>query len=84
MILYTLRCERDHTFESWFQSSSAYESQVKRKLVSCPVCDSVKVEKAIMAPRIVGKKRRERAEPVRPRPRKRRPPPKHRPRDRPR
>jgi hypothetical protein len=64
MILYTLRCEHDHTFESWFQSSSAYESQVKRKLVSCPVCDSVKVEKAIMAPRIVGKKRRERAEPV--------------------
>ena len=64
MIRYSLRCERDHTFESWFQDSSAYESQVKRKLVSCPVCDSVKVEKAIMAPRIVGKKGRERAEPV--------------------
>jgi hypothetical protein len=63
MIRYSLRCERDHTFESWFQDSSAYDSQVKRKLVSCPVCDSVKVEKAIMAPRIVGKKARERAEP---------------------
>jgi hypothetical protein len=62
MIRYSLRCERDHTFESWFQDSSAYESQVKRKLVSCPVCDSVKVEKAIMAPRIVGKKGRESAE----------------------
>jgi len=59
MIRYSLRCERDHTFESWFQDSSAYESQVRRKLVSCPVCDSVKVEKAIMAPRIVGKKGRE-------------------------
>jgi len=58
MIRYALRCDRDHTFESWFQSSSAYESQVRRKLVSCPVCDSVKVEKAIMAPRIVGKKGR--------------------------
>ena len=46
MIRYALRCDRDHTFESWFQSSSAYESQVRRKLVSCPVCDSVKVEKA--------------------------------------
>jgi hypothetical protein len=66
MIRYSLRCERDHTFESWFQDSSAYESQVKRKLVSCPVCDSVKIEKAIMAPRIVGKKGRERAEPVAP------------------
>jgi len=63
MIRYALRCERDHTFESWFQDSSAYESQVRRKLVSCPVCDSVKVEKAIMAPRIVGKKGRERTEP---------------------
>jgi hypothetical protein len=63
MIRYSLRCERDHTFESWFQDSSAYDSQVKRKLVSCPVCDSVKVEKAIMAPRIVGKKGRERTEP---------------------
>ena len=66
MIRYSLRCERDHTFESWFQDSSAYESQVKRKLVSCPVCDSVTVEKAIMAPRIVGKKGRERAVQVSP------------------
>jgi len=64
MIRYTLRCEREHTFESWFQDSAAYDSQAKRKLVSCPVCDSVKIEKAIMAPRIVGKKGRERAEPT--------------------
>ena len=65
MIRYSLRCEQDHSFESWFQSSSAYDSQVKRKLVSCPVCGSAKVEKAIMAPRIVGKKGRGKApEPV--------------------
>jgi hypothetical protein len=56
MIRYTLRCERDHTFESWFQSSSAYETQVKRKLVGCPVCNSQKIEKAIMAPRVIGKR----------------------------
>jgi len=61
MIRYNLRCERDHTFESWFQSSAAYESQEKRKLVSCPVCGSVKVERAIMAPRIVSKKGRDKA-----------------------
>ncbi|MGJ4999595.1 DUF1178 family protein [Bradyrhizobium sp. HKCCYLS3077] len=59
MIRYALRCERDHTFESWFQSSSAYDSQVKRKLVECPTCGSTKIEKAIMAPRIVSKKGRE-------------------------
>jgi hypothetical protein len=64
MIRYALRCERDHNFESWFQDSAAFDQQVKRKLVSCPVCESVSVEKAIMAPRIVGKKGRERAEPA--------------------
>ena len=59
MIRYALRCERDHTFESWFQDSAAFDTQVKRKLVDCPVCGSVKIEKAIMAPQIVSKKRRE-------------------------
>ena len=64
MIRYSLRCECDHTFESWFQSSSAFDSQVKRKLVACPVCGSAKVEKAIMAPQIVSKKGRESAVPA--------------------
>jgi hypothetical protein len=63
MIRYNLRCERGHAFESWFQSSSAYESQEKRKLVNCPACGSAKVERAIMAPQIVGKKTRDSAEP---------------------
>ena len=61
MIRYSLRCEQSHAFESWFQSSSAYDQQVKRKLVTCPVCGSAKVEKAIMAPRIVSKKGRDKA-----------------------
>ena len=56
MIRYSLRCEAGHEFESWFQDSAAYDKQVKRKLVACPVCDSVKVEKAIMAPRIARKR----------------------------
>jgi hypothetical protein len=63
MIRYNLRCDRGHAFESWFQDSSAYESQEKRKLVSCPACGSVKVERAIMAPQIVSKKRRDSAAP---------------------
>jgi len=46
MIRYSLHCERGHAFESWFQSSSAYEAQEKRKLVNCPVCGSAKVETA--------------------------------------
>jgi len=64
MIRYSLRCERGHAFESWFQSSSAYEAQEKRKLVNCPVCGSPKVERAIMAPQIVSKKGRESAVPA--------------------
>lgn len=64
MILYALRCDKGHGFESWFPSSSAYDSQVKRKLVSCPQCGSVKVDKAIMAPQIARKGRTRSAEPV--------------------
>ena len=59
MIHYNLRCKKGHAFESWFQSSSAYESQEKRKLVSCPLCGATDVERAIMAPRIARKKGRE-------------------------
>jgi hypothetical protein len=50
MILYTLVCDNKHSFESWFANSAAYDKQVARGLVSCPVCNSAKVEKAIMAP----------------------------------
>jgi hypothetical protein len=64
MIRYSLRCERGHGFESWFQSSSTYDSQVKRKLVTCPACGSAKVEKAIMAPQIASKRGRDSAAPA--------------------
>ena len=52
MIRYSLVCERQHDFESWFASSAAYDKQVKRGLVGCPICGSSKVDKAIMAPRL--------------------------------
>jgi hypothetical protein len=52
VILYTLACDQQHTFESWFQNSAAYDKQRKRGLVTCPVCNSGKVDKAIMAPRL--------------------------------
>ena len=52
MIRYTLSCERGHEFESWFANSAAYDKQAKRGLVTCPLCNSAKVEKAIMAPRL--------------------------------
>jgi hypothetical protein len=61
MIHYNLRCKEGHAFESWFQSSSAYEQQERRKQVECPVCGSSDVERAIMAPQIVTKKGRDAA-----------------------
>lgn len=52
MIRYTLACESGHSFESWFPSGNAYDEQAARGLVSCPICDSRKVAKALMAPAV--------------------------------
>lgn len=64
MIRYTLRCTRDHRFESWFASSNACDQQIKRHLIECPQCGSTDVEKAIMAPRIAGKRKAAKAPPA--------------------
>ena len=58
MIRYALVCGNGHTFESWFQSSAAYDKQAKRSLLSCPVCGVSKVDKAIMAPKLSGTSKR--------------------------
>jgi hypothetical protein len=59
MIRYALTCEKGHEFESWFQDSAAFDKQAKRGLVTCPHCGSAKVEKAIMAPRLIGARKHE-------------------------
>jgi hypothetical protein len=61
MIKYALACDQGHAFESWFQNSAAYDKQLKRKLVTCPVCGSPKVEKALMAPQLSGTRKRGKA-----------------------
>ena len=50
MIRYNLVCEAGHGFESWFPSSDSYDAQVARGLVTCPVCETAAVSKALMAP----------------------------------
>jgi hypothetical protein len=57
MIRYALGCAEGHEFESWFPDSAAYETQRADGLVACPQCGSTMVEKAIMAPAVVGEKR---------------------------
>ena len=55
MILYTLGCDNGHRFESWFGNSTGYDEQVASGHVSCPVCGSASIEKAIMAPALVSR-----------------------------
>jgi hypothetical protein len=52
MIQYALKCEDGHSFDSWFQSASAFETLQKSGHLSCAVCGSAKVKKAVMAPRV--------------------------------
>ena len=53
MIRYKLICDKNHGFESWFKNMDAFEAQVSRGFVTCPVCGTDKVQKAIMAPSVV-------------------------------
>jgi len=52
MIQYSLKCENDHSFDSWFASADAYDKLADNGMVSCAICGSTKVSKAIMAPRV--------------------------------
>ncbi|MDP3285495.1 MAG: DUF1178 family protein [Desulfobacterales bacterium] len=45
MIAFDLRCANGHIFEGWFEDSRAFESQKKKKLISCPVCNDTSVFK---------------------------------------
>lgn len=55
MIQYSLSCENDHKFEAWFKNASAYDEQAARGVVTCPICASATVSKALMAPAITRK-----------------------------
>ena len=55
MIVFDLKCGGGHVFEAWFGSSAAYEDQRGAGQVRCPLCDSVDIAKALMAPAIGGK-----------------------------
>ncbi|MES2667515.1 MAG: DUF1178 family protein [Pseudomonadota bacterium] len=52
MIRYSLSCDAGHGFESWFQSAEACATLCASGMVTCPVCGSAKVEKALMAPAV--------------------------------
>ncbi len=58
MIQYSLKCDQDHQFDSWFQSAEAYEKLKSAGMVTCAVCDSKTVEKSIMTPRVVSARKK--------------------------
>lgn len=52
MIQYSLKCAQDHRFDSWFQSAEAFDKLKGAGMVTCSICGSSDVKKAIMAPRV--------------------------------
>ena len=59
MIKYRLLCNScSNDFDSWFATSKEYEKLKKLNLFSCPVCNSINIEKSLMAPSIINKKNR--------------------------
>ena len=56
MIKYNLKCKNKHEFESWFSDSREFDRLKNKNLIECIYCQSKKVDKSIMAPRIVNAK----------------------------
>ena len=57
MIKYNLKCKNCNlSFDSWFSSSNEYEKLKKSKLLNCHFCNSLNVEKSLMAPKLINKK----------------------------
>ena len=56
MIKYNLTCKKCNlTFDSWFAASKEYDKLKRKKLLNCHNCSSPKVEKNLMAPKLINK-----------------------------
>jgi hypothetical protein len=60
MIKYQLICDLSHEFEGWFQNSASFDAQNQSELITCPVCGSANVRRALMTPNLASPKRRRR------------------------
>jgi len=52
VIRFNLRCDADHEFDGWFASNEGFDEQKRRGFVTCPHCNSKKIEKSLMAPQV--------------------------------
>lgn len=55
MIRFTLTCDQDHSFESWFADNAACDKLMSAGMVTCAECGSTQVSKALMAPSVAAK-----------------------------
>ena len=56
MIKYSLICKNCNlTFESWFANSKEFEKLKRKKFLSCHKCNSINIEKNLMAPSLISK-----------------------------
>ena len=58
MIKYQLICDLSHEFEGWFQTSASFDAQNQSELITCPMCGSANVRRALMTPNLASPKRR--------------------------
>ena len=53
MIVFDLQCDEGcASFEAWFRSGADFDEQRGAGLVQCPMCQSARIAKAPMAPRV--------------------------------
>ena len=63
MIKYKLACKNcETTFDSWFASSKEFEKLKRKKLLNCHNCNSLRIEKSLMAPTLINKNQKNNSE----------------------
>ena len=60
MIRYNLVCKNcEYCFDSWFSSSKEFENLKNKKFINCYNCNSVNIQKSIMAPNLKNTKKKD-------------------------
>jgi len=60
MIKYKLTCKDcSYQFDSWFASSKEFEKLKKSKYLNCSSCNSLNIDKSLMAPSVLNSKPRD-------------------------
>ena len=63
MIKYRLICKNcDLSFDSWFGSNDEFEKLKRKKFLNCHNCNSKKIEKTLMAPKLINSHQKDIAE----------------------